>query len=57
MTHDELLAKRDDDNRWGYGRSVLALRAVVEFCRKYGDDYYTEDFADEIIQVIEKELG
>ena len=57
MTHDELLAKIDDDNRWGYGRSVLALRAVVELCRKYGDDYYTEDFADLIIEAIKKELG
>ena len=57
MTHDELLAKIDDDNRWGYGRSVLALRAVVELCRQYGDDYYTEDFADLIIEAIKKELG
>ena len=73
MTHDELLAKieltlgtyiskyygskKDVELRSDVIDSLQALRAVVEFCRKYGDDYYTEDFASEIIQAIEKELG
>lgn len=55
MTHEELLAKIDD-----YGWSVQgikALRAIVELCAKYENDYYLEDLVETIFQTIEKELG
>ena len=62
MTHDELLEEITANEEFyddGTNRtpSWSALRAVVELCRKYGDDYYTEDFADLIIEAIKKELG
>ena len=66
MTHDELLAYINEEvevcdpgcnSHKAHNQPWLALRAVVELCRKYGDDYYTEDFADLIIEAIKKELG
>jgi hypothetical protein len=62
MTHDELLAKLDED--WGYEGLLPALRAVVEL---HKPDHQSEPFPDwanccgeaypcQTIQAIEKEL-
>ena len=68
MTHDGLLARIDkieEDACWyqqrgddcdGMHSVIRSLRAVLELCKKYGADYYLEDFADRITQAIEKEL-
>ena len=61
MTHDELMAKLDED--WGYEGLLPALRAVVELHKPdsiHSDGTFCNecviDYPCQTIQAIEKEL-